>query len=132
MLASKKVPNYNHRERILQMKKYVVLLAVMMIVGCGAPKEEITKQRIIDTLASSGFVGEEKPKMFQMLGAVDGFGITGEDFVVELYEFPDAKLAKECPICKMANKWTTNGQWGIMIHEGKRGAEEILPIFLGL
>ena len=116
------------------MKKYVVLLAVMMIVGCGAPKEEITKQRIIDSLSSSGFVGEEKPKMFQMLGAVDGFGIEGEDFVVELYEFPDAKLAKECPMCKSMgeDKWTTNGQWGIMIHERKRGAEEILPIFLGL
>ena len=118
------------------MKKYVVLLAVMMIVGCGAPKEEITKQRIIDSLSSSGFVGEEQTKWFQMMGAVDGFGIEGEDFSVELYEFPDAKLAKECPMCKtmenMGVKWTTNGQWGIMIHERKRGAEEILPIFLGL
>ena len=45
------------------MKKYVILLAVMMIVGCGAPKEEITKQRIIDSLASAGFVGEEKTEV---------------------------------------------------------------------
>jgi len=115
------------------MKKCVLLLAVMMIVGCGAPTEEITRQRIIDTLASSGFVGEEKPKMFQMLGAVDGFGIRGEDFNVELYKFPNAKLAKECPVCaSWGDEWTTNGQWGIMIYEKERGAEEILPIFLGL
>ena len=115
------------------MKKYVILLAVMMIVGCGAPKEEITKQRIIDSLASAGFVGEEKPKFYTMVGAVDGFGIKGEDFSVELYEFPDAKLAKECPMCAgWGEGWKINGQWGIMIYEEERGAEEILPIFLGL
>ena len=115
------------------MKKYLFLLAAIMIVGCGAPKEEITKQRIIDTLSGAGFMGKEQEKFYGMIGAVDGFGINGEDFSVELYEFPDAKLAKECPMCRSWGEgYKTNGQWGIMIYEEERGAEEILPIFLGL
>lgn len=113
------------------MKKYVILLAVMMIVGCGAPKEEITKQRIIDSLASAGFVGEEKPKFYTMIGAEDGFGIESDDFDLEVYKFPNAKLAKECPVCKeWGEDYKTSGQWGVGVSVGE--AAEILTIFQGL
>ena len=109
----------------------MILMLVVLIVGCGAPKEEITKQRIIDTLASSGFVGEETEKFYTMVGAEDVFGIKSDVFDVEVYKFPNAELAKECPVCKgWGENYKTSGQWGVGV-EGE-GAAEILTIFQGL
>ena len=66
-----------------------------------------------------------------MIGAEDGFGIESDDFDLEVYKFPNAKLAKECPVCKeWGEDYKTSGQWGVGVSDGE--AAEILTIFQGL
>lgn len=93
---------------------FTILLLAFLVVGCGEGKREITKQILIESFTEVGVIGEQQEKMFVLVGAIDGFGLNGEDFSVEMYKFETPELAQSCSACEFT---ITNENWGLYIHE---------------
>ena len=110
------------------MKKLAILVLLTFgLVGCGNSKPDLTKEIIIGSFASAGFVGEEVKKGYQMIGAIDGFGLRSDDFSVELYKFETEERANSHSFCEF-----TNDEWCMLLHRDGRPPEvskKIVKVF---
>lgn len=115
----------------LMSRLLAMFLLSLGLLGCSQASAEIAKENIIESFAASGISGEEQEKFYGILGAIDGFGIKGDDFSVELYKFKSSELAENCGMCEF-----TNENWGMMVHKKDRYSKEtqsrIIEIFDGL
>lgn len=90
---------------------FVLLSGLILITGCGATDKSVNKDEVkqetnipkekgladvVQYFKSQGFkVGEVKTKAFDMLGAIDGFGIDVDGEQIELYIFDPNKANDE-------------------------------------
>lgn len=110
---------------------FTILLLAILVVGCGETEKEITKEILIESFSEVGVNGEQQEKMYGFVGAVDGFGLKGKDFSVELYKFKTSELAQSCSICEF-----TNGKWGMLTYKGENYSDttnaKIVSVFENL
>ena len=119
MILLTKINDYKNWEHVMQKLLGVFLLSIVLL-GCSQGNVETTKIDIIESFAASGISGKEQEKMYAMIGAIDGFGIKGDNFSVELYKFKTPELAENCAICEHTNK-----NWGMLMHKKADYPEEV-------
>jgi len=111
------------------MKTYLIaLVTIFFLNACSGG--DFTKNELINALSENGIQGTESEKFYQMLGAIDGFGLEGDGFLVEIYEFDNNNALESCGLCTYKNE-----NFGLYIYESYTtlaNEEIIIETFEGL
>jgi hypothetical protein len=103
----------------LVLKTFILLIISSSIISCKQKNKSIND--LVSHFALNGFEGTKEAKLFQMIQAVDGCGLVGNDFSIEIYKFENPE--------KMPNFLEyKNGKFGMSI--GRGDEEELKRVFL--
>ena len=94
------------------MKKYTLVLVTFLLFLTACSGGDFTEDELMDSLAENGIEGSKSQKMYQIINAVGGFGLKGDGFSIEIYEFDSKNALENCVICTYKN-----GNFGMLIHE---------------
>lgn len=122
-------------------KSIPILIAVFLLIACGSkePPKPLTIKNLSDAMKSAGMTVEDcRKKMFQMVMAVDGCGLTVDGNGFEVYQF-DLSIESGK---KAIEIWKKDGLMGqpVLVHnnlmaiisQDHPSREKILKVFNGL
>ena len=88
------------------------MLAGVILFLSACSSDNFTKDELLESLASNGIEGEEYEKYYKAINAIDGFGLKGDGFSIEIYEFASKNALNNNPLCTYKN-----GKFCLFIHE---------------
>lgn len=94
------------------MKKLLPLIIVVFlfsVAGCGSSNEQLQLTDFTNALANSGMtIGEKREKLYQMLQAVNGYGVEVNGDVILVYQFDTTISSGRDAL----DKWKRDGVMG--------------------